>query len=320
MLWRRSCTCSECDDRCVDPPELIAPRAVEELPRSPGWSFEPKWDGYRSRLTVGGRVELRSRRDTQLADLFPDIARAATDQVPSGTMLDGELVAFVEGRLSFDVLQQRMAGGPRRAEHLARVRPASLVIFDVLCHKGQDVTGLSWLERRVIIDELGRDWQPPLQLTPYTADRDEAIDWMQALAPMGIEGIVAKRTKSRYRRGADWIKVRYRETLIGLIGAVIGPITAPEALIIGQADDTDRLTILGRTSPLSPSQTTMIGRLLRPPAGDHPWPDVIGSGQFGSAIKITKVEPELIAEITADTVHMGGRRRHALRFIRLRLD
>ena len=60
--------------------------------------------------------------------------------------------------------------------------------------------------------------------------------------PIGIEGIVAKRTKSRYHRGADWIKVRHREPFIGLIGTVIGPITAPEALVIGQADD-DRLTI-----------------------------------------------------------------------------
>lgn len=129
-----------------------------------------------------------------------------------------------------------------------------------------------------------------------------------------------QRTTSRYHRGADWVKVRYRETLIGLIGAVIGPITAPEALILGQTDDTGRLTILGRSSPLSPSQRTMIGRLLRPPIGDHPWPERIGSGQFGSAADITKVEPELIAEVTADTARMGGRRRHALRFIRLRLD
>lgn len=300
---------------------LIAPRLAAELPRGDGWSYEPKWDGYRARLTVtAGGVELLSRRDTDLTGLFPDVARPAAEQVPDGTVLDAELVVFVDGRLSFDALQQRMAAGPGRAARSARARPASLVIFDVLRHRDEDVTGLSWRERRMIIDDLAEGWRPPLQLTPYTTDRSEAIEWMAALAPMGIEGIVAKRLNTRYHRGADWIKVRHRETLAGPIGAVIGPIAAPEALIIGRTDGDGELKILGRTSALTPDQSTTVGALLRSPAASHPWPEMIGSGHFGSPVAITRVEPEVIAEVSADTAEMGGRRRHALRFIRLRLD
>lgn len=300
---------------------LIAPLTAQRLPDGTDWIYEPKWDGYRTALTVTDNgVELRSRRGTDLTGLFPDITRSTAVLVPAGTVLDGELVVYVGQRLSFDALQQRMAAGPRRAQDLARLQPASLVIFDVLRHRGQDVTGLPWVRRRAMIEDLADGWRPPLQLTPHTCDRDEAIAWMEALAPMGIEGIVAKRSAGRYRRGVDWIKVRHRESLVGLIGAVIGPTSGPEALIIGQADDTGELAILGRTSPLSPSQSALIGPLLHQPVGPHPWPGVIGSGQFGSPVTITRVEPELIAEVSADTAQTAGRRRHALRFIRLRLD
>ncbi|MBO0811234.1 MAG: ATP-dependent DNA ligase [Microlunatus sp.] len=299
---------------------LIAPRVAESLPDGPDWIFEWKYDGYRLQTSVSDRgVELLSRRGTNLTDLFPEISRSVVVQVPAGTVLDGELVAFVDGRLSFDALQQRMAAGVRRAADLGRVQPASLMVFDLLESGGRDVTGWSWRERRAAVEVLAPDWRPPLQLTPYTQDRDEALEWMRTLAPLGIEGVVAKRVTSRYRRGAEWIKVRSRETLAGIIGAVIGSINEPEALIIGQVDD-GRLGILGRTSALSPTQAGAVGAQLRPPIDDHPWPAVIGSGHFGGPVQLTLVEPDVIAEVTADAAQMGGRRRHALRFVRLRLD
>lgn len=109
--------------------------------------------------------------------------------------------------------------------------------------------------------------------------------------------------------------------MVGVVGAVIGQITAPEAFIVGLIDDRGELTVLGRTTPLSPGQSSEIGRLLVPSERTHPWTDRIGSGQFGGGpTAITKVEPELIAEVSADTAQVGGRRRHALKFIRIRLD
>lgn len=276
--------------------------------------------GYGS-PSLTGASRLRSRRGTNLTELFPDVMRSATVQLPAGTTLDGELVAFVDGRLSFDALQQRVAAGVRRAPDLARVQPASLVIFDVLQADGQDTTQSPWRQRRRVVEDMAQGWRPPLQLTPFTEDREEALEWMQVLAPMGLEGVVAKRATSRYTGSAEWLKVRFRESLVGVIGAVVGPLTAPEALIIGQVDDTGGMTVLGRTSGLSPAQAGTIAGHLRTPIGVHPWPDVISSGQFGGRpVAVTLVEPEVIAEVSADTAQMGGRRRHALRFIRLRLD
>jgi hypothetical protein len=95
---------------------------------------------------------------------------------------------------------------------------------------------------------------------------------MASLASMGMEGIVSKRRSSRYGSPGGWTKTKFRETLEGFIGAVIGPLDRPEALIVGTITDTGNLVVLGRTTPLSPAQAADLGVLLRPPVQPHPWP------------------------------------------------
>ncbi|MFJ9154275.1 hypothetical protein ACIRP7_40970 [Streptomyces sp. NPDC102270] len=68
-------------------PMLAAPVSDPTLP--PGWATEPKWDGFRARLSVdAGRVVLRSRRGTEMLPAFPEIEAGAA-QLPDATALDG---------------------------------------------------------------------------------------------------------------------------------------------------------------------------------------------------------------------------------------
>ncbi|MEU4292787.1 hypothetical protein AB0E63_31570 [Kribbella sp. NPDC026596] len=51
---------------------------------------------------------------------------------------------------------------------------------------------------------------PPLQLTPVTADPEEAREWFEVLpAAMGVEGLVVKGAATRYTPGRRdaWVKV-----------------------------------------------------------------------------------------------------------------
>src|SRR5919107_4324183 len=93
----------------------------------PGGSvYELKWDGYRLVIVHdGSRARLWSRNRNELTDRFPDVADAATEQVPPGTVLDGEVVIWHGDRLSFDLLQARMVNPSSRAVRLARQHPAS---------------------------------------------------------------------------------------------------------------------------------------------------------------------------------------------------
>lgn len=166
-------------------------KAQEAIPTAAalagGTVLEPKWDGFRSALQVTpeGRVTYWSRNKTDLSTAFPDLVEAAQAQVPAGVVLDGELVVWVAGRLSFDHLQHRMASRPAVVAQLARQHPASYVAFDILAVDGTDVRDLKWRDRRQLLDELAIGFEPPIQASPYTEDQEVALEWFTALVIWG---------------------------------------------------------------------------------------------------------------------------------------
>ena len=83
------------------------------------------------------------------------------------------------------------------------------------------------------------------------------------------------------------------------------------------------LVVVGRTSPLSPRQAEELAAVLTPAGPDHPWPDRIGTGRFGGgrlSVPLTRIEPELVVEVSADAALQAGVFRHPLRFVRVRPD
>lgn len=183
------------------------------------------------------------------------------------------------------------------------------MIFDILVDQAIDLTTRPWTRRRDLLELMATSWRPPVQLTPYTDDVEEAAGWMEVLAPMGIEGVVAKRANARYGVPGSWVKVKHRQSLEGVVGAVVGPLQRPEALVVGFWGDDGTLRILGR-APLTPRQGEQVGPLLRPPTGLHPWPDQISAAHFGGEpVTITHADPAVMVEVLADTAQSGGRRR-----------
>jgi ATP-dependent DNA ligase len=62
----------------------------------------------------------------------------------------------------------------------------------VLAVAGQDARGLPLRDRRALLEELAGGWSAPLNLSPVTADADEAAGWLESMTAAGIEGLVAK--------------------------------------------------------------------------------------------------------------------------------
>ncbi len=162
---------------------------------------------------------------------------------------------------------------------------------------------------------------PPLHLSPMTRDRDEALGWMADYRPAGVEGLVVKGAASADEPGQRrWIKHKTRESTEVIIGAVTGPIDAPESIIAGLYRD-GQLRIVGRSVPLKPAQSRSLAAVLAPADADHPWPDTIIANRFGNSrdrTTLTKVAPLVVAEVTADTGLQGGVWRQPLRFVRYR--
>jgi bifunctional non-homologous end joining protein LigD len=173
---------------------------VSELPRGEGWLYEVKWDGYRALGYVrGGEARLLSRRGNDLTQRFPSVARELPRAVRSSEcVVDGEVCALDErGRPSFSAMQQGKPG-------TAIVYEA----FDLLELDGEPVVDRPLDERRRLLGELVDTSNRTVQLSGAFED-GEAL--LQAATEQELEGVMAKRSGSRYcegKRTRDWLKVK----------------------------------------------------------------------------------------------------------------
>ena len=165
-----------------------------------GWAFEPKLDGWRALLHVGDdQVSVYSRPGRNVTQDVPQL-RGLLGAVPAGTVLDGELVAGSGRASSFYQL----------APHLSTKRTAvSFAAFDLLALGGRSLIYAPYEERRQQLSDLrlvGRAWCT----LPVWTDV-EVADLLAACELQGVEGLVAKRVRSRYRpgrRSPDWVKIK----------------------------------------------------------------------------------------------------------------
>ncbi|MET9960980.1 ATP-dependent DNA ligase [Streptomyces sp. NPDC006326] len=210
---------------------LAAP--VRTLPRAAGLAYEPKFDGHRMVIVRTGReVVLQARSGRIVTSAFPDLAAAAL-HLPAGTVLDGEVVVWHEGRTDFALVQRRAAATAARAPLLAQSLPASYAAFDVLELGGVDVRGRPYERRRALLVDLLLPLGPPLQPVPMTTDPELAATWYETLPASGIEGIVVKRLDQTYPAGRrGWQKLRHTEVRDAAVVGYTGTPRRPLALVV----------------------------------------------------------------------------------------
>src|SRR3569833_3866497 len=112
----------------IEPMEALL---VDALPDGSGWSYEPKWDGFRC-LAVkrGGKVQLFAKSGKVLHRYFPEVNTAVAALKADDFILDGELTIPIGDSLSFDALQMRLHPAESRIRKLSAEIPALLVLFD----------------------------------------------------------------------------------------------------------------------------------------------------------------------------------------------
>lgn len=310
------------------PVSLALAKAVGNIPPANalpgGCLYEPKWDGFRMAMIVrSGGVSLWSRQGKDLTRYFPDLAGAAGAQIPPGFVLDGEAVIWSDGRLDFDALQQRMTTSKANLPAIVQAIPASFAAFDLLAAAGRDTRGVPLVGRRELLETLGEDWVAPLSLSPTTMDRDLAKTWFEEMPAVGMEGLVIKGAGQHYAGGQrQWLKVKHRDIIDVICGAVIGSRSQPTAIVVGLPVG-GTLRIVGRSSVLSSKAVHELARYLRPLTGAHPWPEEISQSALDrfsrekGPIKLTLVEP-IVVEVSADVAWSGRSFRHSVRYLRAR--
>ena len=81
--------------------------------------YEPKWDGFRSLSWSTPETRLDSRNQRPLLRYFPQL-QPALDQLPVGTVVDGEIVVVIDGVTDFDTPSDSIAGDLTRTLRTAQ--------------------------------------------------------------------------------------------------------------------------------------------------------------------------------------------------------
>lgn len=169
---------------------------------------ELKLDGIRLILSnVDGKLQCWTRHGTPCLDRFPELSRL---HLPPDTILDGELIVTDEkGHPDFEAIMKRFqTTNPRKMESLVDSYPVEYCVFDLLWLKGEDLTRLPLMERKVLLEEHIQD-QDHLALVRWIPGEQGRI-FFNLISEQGLEGIVMKRKESIYqigKRSHDWLKV-----------------------------------------------------------------------------------------------------------------
>jgi ATP-dependent DNA ligase len=304
--------------------------------------YEPKWDGFRGIIfRDGDEVELGSRNERPLTRYFPDVVEAARAQLPPRCVIDGEVVIAGDKGLDFDALSQRIHPAASRVAMLARETPASFVAFDLLALEDRDLRQAPFSQRRSELESVLAGVEPPMHLTPLTADAAVARTWFERFEGAGLDGVVAKPAAGTYQPGqrAMW-KVKHERTgdfvVAGFRWYQANP-TVVGSLMLGLYDE-DRLQHVGVIGAFPAAQRRELVDELAPylDPDQHPWadwagwaadapddrrrlPGAVSRWNAGKDLSFVLLRPDLVVEAAYEHLQ-GPRLRHTARFRRWRPD
>ncbi len=187
--------------------------------------LEDKFDGIRVQAHCrDGDVRLFSRRLNDVSRSYPEIVEALRVPGVPHAVVDGELLAFREGRaLPFQRLQARLQRKSVEAAHIEDV-PLALVVFDIFAEGDDLLIDRTLGERRSRL-ERWIDALPPsargvvlLAVATFATVAGDGPARRALLEPAfdaararGNEGLMIKTVASTYqpgRRGRHWFKLK----------------------------------------------------------------------------------------------------------------
>jgi ATP-dependent DNA ligase len=328
-------------DLPVMPP--VAPmlaKLVADVPLG-DYSYEPKWDGFRSIVfRDGDEVEIGSRNGRPMTRYFPEVVAAARAELPARCVVDGEIVVPdpARGRLDFEALQQRIHPAESRVKLLAQRTPAHFVAFDLLALGDRDLTGEPFVERRRELERALSSAHSPVHLTPATRDPEVARRWFHEFEGAGLDGVVAKPLELAYQQDKRVMaKVKHVRTADCVVGGYRTYKNDPQAvgsLLLGLYDDAGVLVFAGVVGAFTASRRRALFEELQPLVTafeGHPWdwgegpasrtPQSSGASRWsaGKDLSFVPLRPERVVEVRYDHLE-GDRFRHTTQFVRWRPD
>ena len=205
-------------------------------PAGKDWLYEIKWDGVRAVCFVEDqRTRLASRKGTSIDKQYPELSVLHHYVKADSAVLDGEIAAVDDhGRPSFGHIQPRiMASDANAVAQMAKSRPVIYFAFDLLYLNGYDLRGAALADRKRLLRQIVTEG-PVLKYSQHFEGAGKQL--LEAAREQGLEGIVAKRSGSRYQgtRSKEWLKIKVaREQEFVLCGWTEGERDFFGALVLG---------------------------------------------------------------------------------------
>src|SRR3984957_8535152 len=206
---------------------------------SSDYFFEVKWDGVRALASVeAGDWNLWGRELAEYGGRYPELE--VLRRLPSGTVVDGELVMFQNGRPNLNaILRRHQLVHPARIRDASQRMPIPFVLFDILYFQGRSLLQEPFVRRRsVLVDVLTELNSSHLVLSEGIAQFGR--EFFERVVAQGHEGIMAKHQSSRYlpgRRSAAWKKIKPTRVLpCVIIGYTPSPDGVRSLLVASEQD------------------------------------------------------------------------------------
>jgi len=209
------------------------PTAEEILEKMHGkCAVESKYDGLRAQVHVdkkAKKVEIFSRRLERLTPMFPEIAKAALEELDvESAIIEGEAIAYNEVTGEFHPFQETIQ---RKRKHgvteMSQELPLHLFAFDLMYLNGEGYLEKPYHERRAMLEKIVKNKGTILLADRIIATSPKELErYFEEAIEKGLEGIVAKELDAKYIAGArkfSWIKMKrsYRGELSDTVDLVI---------------------------------------------------------------------------------------------------
>ena len=230
----------------MQPVVPFEPVLATRIPDGSQWIAQVKWDGVRVLTYYDGvTVRLFNRKLHERTMQYPELVDIGHYCAARSVILDGEIIALVNGKPSFHQVMKR--DGIRLAakvEQARRLTPIVYMIYDILFLNGEWVVDQTLVSRQQLLSRIIRP-QEHVQTVENFPDGPQLFN---AVQNAGLEGIVCKRTDSRYaidRKDERWQKIKNYRDVVAVLGGVTYRDGVANAILLGLYDREGRLWYIG---------------------------------------------------------------------------
>jgi DNA ligase D-like protein (predicted ligase) len=201
--------------------------------------FEIKWDGVRALAAVEeGHWRLWGRELADYSGRYPELD--VLRRLPSGTIVDGELVVFKDGHCDLNaILGRHQLVNPMRVRFASQT-PVRYVLFDLLVHQGRCLMNEPLFRRRAALTDVMTNLgdTPGLMFSEGVVGLGQ--DFFERVVGQGHEGVMAKHLASRYqpgKRSSSWRKLKPAEVLPCVIIGYVPSRSGIHSLLVATVHD-----------------------------------------------------------------------------------